>query len=381
MRLIEQEGKALLRRHGIAIPHGVLLRPGEPVPEGFPAEGAFLKAQVPEGGRGKRGLVRRAEEPGAAEAIRAALGDPAAPLLLEEAVPIARELYLALRVDGTAQAIELLASAEGGVEVESGAPPVRHHLDPEAPGAAAGVFAALRKGGFPAGLAARVARLAVRLARVLMAEDLELLEINPLAQLADGRLIACDAKLVRDDAAAFRHAAATVETPLSAAIAAAAMTPLERRARERGFHMVELPGGTVAMVTAGAGLGMLMLDLLSDHGLPAACFMDNAQGGPDETMPERLALAFEIARRPEVKAALFYTTIASRPLKGRVEALAKALRGSPPPKPLFVGFAAAHASLAGYSLEEARATLREVGVTALHDDPLELVRSLKAAVG
>ena len=382
MRLIEHEGKALLRRHGVAIPRGVLLRPGESAPEGFPTSGAFLKAQVPEGGRGKRGLVRRAEEPGTAEAIRAALGDPAAPLLLEEAVPIAREIYLALRVDGTAQAIELLVSAEGGVEVESGAPPIRHHLDPDAPGAAAGVFAALRRrDAFPADLAARVARLAVRLARVLAAEDLELLEINPLAQLADGRLVACDAKLVRDDAAAFRHAPPAVEAPLSAAIATAAMTPLERRARERGFHLVELPGGTVAMVTAGAGLGMLMLDLLSDHGLPAACFMDNAQGGPDETMPERLALAFEIARRPEVKAALFYTTIASRPLKGRVQALAKALRESPPPKPLFIGFAAGHASLAGYSLEEARATLREVGVTALHDDPLELVRSLKAAVG
>jgi succinyl-CoA synthetase beta subunit len=382
VRLIEQEGKSLLRRHGIPVPRGVLLRPGEPVPEGFPAEGALLKAQVAEGGRGKRGLVRRAAEPGAAEVIRAALGDPAAPLLLEEAVPIARELYLALRVDGTAQAIELLVSAEGGVEVESGAPPIRHHLDPEAPGAAAGVFAALRKNdAFAPEVATRLARLAVRLARVLVAEDLELLEINPLAQLADGRLVACDAKLVRDDAAASRHAPATEETPLSAALAAAALTPLERRAREQGFHLVELPGGAVAMVTAGAGLGMLMLDLLGDHGLPAACFMDNAQGGPDETMPERLAIAFEIARRPEVKAVLFYTTIASRPLKGRVEALAKALRESPPPKPLFVGFAAAHASLAGYSLEQARAALRAAGVAALHDDPLELVQALKAAVG
>jgi succinyl-CoA synthetase beta subunit len=380
VRLIEHEGKALLRRHGIATPRGVLLRPGEAAPEGFPG-GGFLKAQVPEGGRGKRGLVRRAEELGATEAIRAALGDPAAPLLLEEAVPIAQEIYLALRVDGTAQAIELLASAAGGVEIEAGAPPLRHHLDPEAPGAAAGVVAALRRGGFAADSGARLARLAVRLARVLVAEDLELLEINPLALLANGRLVACDAKLVRDDYAGARHDAPSVELPISAAIAAGAMTPLERRAREKGFQMVELPGGTVAMVTAGAGLGMLMLDLLGDAGLPAACFMDNAQGGPDETMPERLAVAFEIARRPEVKAALFYTTLASRPLRGRITALAAALRASPPPKPLFVGMAAGHAALAGYSLDEARATLAEVGVAALHDDPMELVRSVKALVG
>ncbi len=77
MRLIELEGKALLRRHGIATPRGVLLRPGEAPPAGFGA--AFLKAQVAEGGRGKRGLVRRAEEPGAAESIRAALDDASPP--------------------------------------------------------------------------------------------------------------------------------------------------------------------------------------------------------------------------------------------------------------------------------------------------------------
>ncbi len=301
--------------------------------------------------------------------------------LSEEHLAIAQEIYLALRVDGTAQAIELLASASGGVEIESGAPPLRHHLDPEAPGAAAGVFAALRRAGFAPDLGARVARLAVRLARVLVAEDLELLEINPLGLLADGRLLACDAKLVRDDAAISRHASPAAETPLSAALDAAALTPLERRAREKGFQMVELPGGTVAMITAGAGLGMLMLDLLGDHGLPAACFMDNAQGGPAETMADRLAVAFEIARRPEVKAVLFYTTIASRPLKGRAVALARALRESPPPKPLFIGMAAGHAALAGYSMEQARADLAEAGVAALHDDPLALVRALKAAVG
>jgi succinyl-CoA synthetase beta subunit len=371
VRLAEHDGKTLLRGHGVATPRGALFT-GEVSGEGV------LKAQVLEGGRGKRGLVRRvsaAESPAAAAAIRAALGDSAAPLLLEAAVPMAREIYLALRIDGTAQSIELLCAPEGGVEVEQAGALLRGPLEPEAPGALEDAFAILRPG-FPADLAARLARLAVRLARVMRAEDLDLLEINPLAVTPDGKLIACDAKAVRDDSALFRHASPA----LSAALEAATLTPLEQRGRDQGFQLVELEGGTVAMITAGAGLGMLMLDLLADAGCPAACFMDNANGGPTETMPERLALAFEIAARPEVKAVMFFTTLASRGLKARVEALAAALRANPPTKPFFAGIAAGHAALRGYSMEQARATLAEVGVAALHDNPHALVNAVAEAM-
>jgi succinyl-CoA synthetase beta subunit len=375
VRLAEHDGKTVLRRHGIPVPQGRLLT-GAPGPE----ESGVLKAQVLEGGRGKRGLVRKVapgEAPAAAAAIRAALGDPAAPLLLEEALPLSREIYLALRVDGTAQAVALLCSAEGGVEVEShgAAAMLRGHFDPEAPGALERIHAALRPGGFPPDLASRLSRLALRLARVLVAEDLELLEVNPLGVLPDGRLVACDAKLVRDDAAAYRHEAPA----LSAALEDSALTPLERRARDLGFQLVELPGGKVAMITAGAGLGMMMLDLLADAGAPAACFMDNANGGPTETMAERLALAFEIAAREEVKAVLFFTTPTSRGLKARVDALAAALRENPPVKPFFAGIAAGHAALRGYSLEQAREDLAAAGVAALFDDPVELVKAVAKA--
>ncbi len=374
MRLAEHDGKAVLRRHGVPVPKGVLLGAA---PDADAA--GVLKAQVLEGGRGKRGLVRLAaagEAPAAAAAIRAVLGDDTAPLLLEQAVDIRREIYLALRVDGTAQAIELMVNPAGGVEVEAAhGGLLRCHLDPDAPGALEDIHAAFRTG-LPPEIAPRLARLAIRLARVLVAEDLDLLEINPLAVLADGRLMACDAKLVRDDAAQFRHDA----PDLSAALEDAGLTPLERRARDQGFQLVELPGGTVAQITAGAGLGMLMLDLLADAGCPSACFMDNANGGPTETMPERLALAFEIARRPEVKAVMFFTTLASRGLKARIEALAAALRANPPTKPFFCGIAAGHAALRGYSMEQARADLAAVGVAALHDNPHDLVRAVAAAV-
>src|SRR5437016_3696553 len=103
MRLAEIDGKALLRRHGLAVPRGVLLSAGE----GTPAEvmswpGHMLKAQVLEGGRGKRGLVHRlsnlAELASTRQQIATALGNPDTPLLLEEAVAIAREIYLAIRI-------------------------------------------------------------------------------------------------------------------------------------------------------------------------------------------------------------------------------------------------------------------------------------------
>lgn len=375
MRLTESDGKAALRRHGMTLPEGVLTTGAPPDwPE------AVLKAQVLEGGRGKRGLVRRAtsDAPAVAAAIRATLGDPAAPLLAEQPVAISREIFLALRIDGTAQAIEVLASPDGGIEVESAAPPIRWHVTPDSPTAAGDSLRALRAA-FTPDLAARLARLVTRLARIMVAEDLEALEINPLALLPDGALLPLDCKAVRDDAAAFRHDAA--HTTLSAALEAAALTPLERRARQDGFALVELPGGRVAMVTAGAGLGMMMLDLLGDAGCPAACFMDNLQGGPDETATQRFAAAFEIAARPEVGAVLFYTNLASRPLKARVDALVASLREKPSPKPLFIGIAAAAAALAGYSMEQARADLATVGVTALEADPETLVRRLADAIG
>jgi succinyl-CoA synthetase beta subunit len=379
MRLAEIDGKALLRRHGLSVPRGVLLRGEEAMPdEAAPWPGHLLKAQVLEGGRGKRGLVHRLADPGALAETRrqiaTALADPDAPLLLEQAVAIAREIYVATRIDGTRQGLELLVAAEGGEEVETAERLLRIPVDGTV--AAATLFPELIKL-FPRDLAARLARYAARLPEIARREDLELIEINPLVVTPDGRLIACDAKVIRDDNAAFRHD--PEEFPTSRALAERAMTPLERRARELGFHLVEMEGD-VALVTAGAGLGMMMIDLLADHGLRAACFMDNLRGAPDETMTERLRIARAIALRPNVKAIVFQTVLASRPLAERVEALLGWIAAEPLPKPLFVGIAAGHAATRGMSAEEAVAKLAGAGIAAF-TDPVALVRAAAAAVG
>ena len=381
MRLAEIDGKALLRRHGLAVPRGVLLGASDAPPaDAARWPGYVLKAQVLEGGRGKRGLVRRlggfGELAQARKRIAAALADADAPLLLEEAVSIVREIYLAVRVDGTRQGLELLLAADGGEDVEATEALVRIPLAAAEPVTADRLYPDLAKL-FARDVAGRLARYAARLPEIARREDLELLEINPLVLTADGRLIACDAKIVRDDSAEFRHDGE--EFPLSRALAERALTPLERAARTLGFQLVEVEGD-VALVTSGAGLGMMMMDLLADHGLKAACFMDNLRGAPDETMAERLQVARAIAQRPQVKAIVFQTVLASRSLAERIEALLAWLAAEPLPKPLFVGIAAGHAAARKMSAEAAVAKLGAAGIAAF-TDPVALVRAVADAVG
>ncbi len=378
MRLAEVDGKALLRRHGMAVPPSVLLDPGENPPVETAAwPGFLLKAQVLEGGRGKSGLVRRFDKAADFGEVRrlilATLDDADTPLLLEQAVPIAREIFIAVRIDSTQQRLELLIAPQGGENVEQSAKLARiaiaQDTTPEM------IFLAVARL-FPRELAARLSRFAAPLPEIARQEDLELLEINPLALTEDGKLIACDAKIVRDEAADFRHAAD--EFAISRRLAERALTTLERSARDLGFQLVETDGDVV-LVTSGAGLAMMMMDLLADHGLRAASFMDNLRGAPDETMTERLQIARALAARKNIKAIVFYTVIASRSLAERIDALIAWITEKPLPKPLFVGFAAGHAATRKMSVEEAVEKLRAHGVAAF-TDPIALVQAAAQAV-
>src|SRR6202034_2411514 len=169
------------------------------------------------------------------------------------------------------------------------------------------------------------------------------------------------------------------ECPTSRRLAERALTTLERSARDLGFQLVETKGDVV-LVTSGAGLAMMMMDLLADHGLRAASFMDNLQGAPDETMNERLQIARTLAARPNIKAVVFQTVIASRSLAERIDALVAWITAEPLPKPLFVGFAAGHAATRKMSIDEAVERLRALGVAAF-TDPVALVEALARAVG
>ena len=306
--------------------------------------------------------------------ILATLDDADTPLLLEEAIPIRREIYLALRIDGSEQRLELLIAPEGGEDVEQTAKVARI---PAVDGTTTAdrIYPAIAKLFVPE-LAVRLARYAARFADIARQEDLELLEINPLALTEDGRLVVCDAKLIRDDSAAFRHDAD--EFPTSRMLGERTMTPLEHSARKLGFRLVETQGDIV-LVTSGAGLAMMMMDLLADHGLRAASFMDNLRGAPDETMVERLKIARLLAARPNIKGIVFQTVIASRSLADRIEALVAWIKAEPLPKPLFVGLAAGHAATRTMSANEAIAKLQALGVPAF-TDPVALAKAAAKAL-
>jgi succinyl-CoA synthetase beta subunit len=268
-----------------------------------------------------------------------------------------------------------LLAAQGGENVEQSAKLARIPIDVEAPTRAETIYPAVA-GLFPREIAPRLARYAARLPDIARQEDLELLEINPLALTEDGRLVACDAKIIRDDSADFRHD--PQEFAISRMLAERAMTSIERSARQLGFQLVET-GGDVVLVTSGAGLAMMMMDLLADQGLRAASFMDNLRGAPDETMTERLKIARTLAARPSIKAIVFQTVIASRSLAERIEALVAWITAEPLPKPLFVGLAAGHAATRTMGTDEAVERLRAVGVAAF-TDPVALVKAAAQAV-
>ncbi len=381
MRLAEYDGKALLRRHGLAIPRGRLLHADASAPQETAGwAGLFLKAQVLEGSRGRSGLVRRlqnlAELPHARRLILATLDDADTPLLLEQAVPAQREIFVAVRVDGTGQQLEILLAPEGGENVERSNKLARLPVLAGARILAEQIFPVAARL-FPRELAIRISRYAARLPEIARQEDLQLLEINPLAVTEGNSLVACDAKIVRDDAADFRHD--PQDFALSRMLAERTMKTLERSARDLGFQLVESEG-EVVLVTSGAGLAMMMMDLLADHGLRAASFMDNLQGAPDETMNERLKIARLLAARPGIKAIVFQTVIASRSLAERINALSAWIEAEPLPKPLFVGLAAGHAATRTMSADEAIKILHALGVPAF-TDPVALARHAARAVG
>jgi succinyl-CoA synthetase beta subunit len=226
VRLAEIEGKALLRRHGIAVPEGVLIAPGEDVPERAASwPGFVLKAQILEGGRSKHGLVRAfktaADIRAARRLILANLEDADTPLLLEEAVPIAREIFVAIHIEGARRRPEILIAPQAAATVDELVRLVRIPVEPADPPTPEAISAAVAKL-FPPDLAARLARYAARLPDIARHEDLELLEINPLALTGDDRLIACNVKIVRDDNADFRND--PQEFPISRALAQRALT-------------------------------------------------------------------------------------------------------------------------------------------------------------
>jgi succinyl-CoA synthetase beta subunit len=281
----EAEAKALLRQAGIPVPEGEVCRDAEAAAAAVARLGrSAIKAQVPSGKRGKAGGIRLVDNPGEARAAAGAIlgmaieGHEVERVLVEQAAPIAQELYLAVLNDVATRGPVILYSASGGMDVEELADRiVRIPVD-------------IEKGPQGLPLDRDVAELAARLYDVYLRTDAELLEINPLVRLKGGGLLALDCKLTVDDASLFRQAG------LAGRGAREKLTALERRAREIGLKYIELPGN-VGVLANGAGLTMTTMDVIEHCGGAPANFLEI--GGDAYTKAEG-ALGLVLAN-PRVK--------------------------------------------------------------------------------
>jgi succinyl-CoA synthetase beta subunit len=278
MNFEEHAAKPLLAARGISVPAGELARtPDEAAAIAAHLGAAVIKAQVPAGKRGKAGGIKRAASPAEARVHAGTLlgmeigGHRVDKVLVEEQVPVARELYAAVVNDASSKGPLVLFSTEGGMDIEE--------IAQAAPGKLRRRPVDIRRGfrhaeagalvqGLELGAAeGKVADVLARLYEAYAALDAELLEINPLVLAPDGRVVALDCKLVMDDSGIARHAeVARAGTPER-------LTGLEARAQAAGLKYIDLEGD-VGVLANGAGLTMTTMDMVRHYGGRPANFLE-----------------------------------------------------------------------------------------------------------
>ena len=300
VKLTEGRGKELFRKYGVPVPAGVVVASADAaeraVRDGTVPLPCVVKAQVLAGGRGKGGAVRFATTPEEARAAATAIlgtafqGETVREVLLEAKATISRELYVSFALDRGLRLPVLMASAHGGVEVESVADAEidRQPIDPFPGLAAYERRRAARVLGLAGPLARELDRLLADLYRLFDREDAELVEINPLAVVGE-HLLALDAKVIIEDDAAFRH-------PEYATLADD-RTALEEIAREKEIAFVQLDGN-IGVIANGAGLTMATLDVLKEFGGAPGVFLD--LGGTDD--PKKVTEAFLLMAKAKPRA-------------------------------------------------------------------------------
>ena len=304
MNLHEYQAKTLLQKYGVPVPRGQVVAAANEVAAAtseINSDAWVVKAQVHAGGRGKAGGVKVVRSATEAQNVATELlgktlvtyqnapdGQPVNQVLIEETLPIARELYLSMLVDRTLERVVVVASVAGGMDIEEIAhtspekilqevcDPLNGLVDFQArnlafkldlSGDQIGAFTKLLKG----------------LYRLFKENDLALLEINPLVVTTDGKLYALDCKMSVDDNALYRQKALAEQRDWSQE------DSKEATAHHAGLNYIALNGNIGCMVN-GAGLAMATMDLIKLHGGMPANFLDVGGGATAETV----AKAFKI---------------------------------------------------------------------------------------
>jgi len=315
VKIHEYQGKELFRKYGVATPRGIpCFSVDEAVEAAKNLGGAVwvVKAQIHAGGRGKGGGVkvaksldevrRRAKEILGMRLVTHQTGPEGQivrRLLVEEGADIATELYVGMVVDRGTQRVALMASSEGGMDIEEVAAshPEKIHtvfIDPARGLSDELADAEARKIGLPDSALPQARRLLQALYRCFDETDASLAEINPLILTGDGRVVALDAKLNFDDNALYRHPEIVAMRDLDEE------DPLEIEASKHDLSYISLDGEIGCMVN-GAGLAMATMDTIKLFGGEPANFLDVGGGATTE----KVTAAFKIMlSNPKVRAIL-----------------------------------------------------------------------------
>jgi len=314
MNIHEYQAKQLLRNFRVTTPRGEVVytsKAAERVAEELGGSGWVVKAQIHAGGRGKAGGVVIGDTPERIAEIADRLlgstlvtpqtgpeGQRVSRVLVERASRIEREFYLSLMVDRDAQRIVVIASAEGGVDIEevAAARPDAIHTEYVDPGVGLLDFQC-RKIAIGIGLGKKTTsftRLLKRMYRLFRDKDCLLLEINPFIETEDGELVALDCKMSFDDNSLFRQGAVAELRDFEEE------DPKEVEASSHELNYIALDG-SVGCIVNGAGLAMATMDAIVLHGGRPANFLDVGGGAS----AEKVANAFRIVLKdPNVKVIL-----------------------------------------------------------------------------
>lgn len=282
MYLLEHDAKELLAKHGIPVPVGRLIgRDATLDLRALPAGPWVVKGQIAAGGRGKAGIIKRAQTlQEVTDHLKAILGATVKgrtveAVRVEQQVTAAREIYLGFLLDAGSGGIRAILSASGGMDIEQ-VPHEQIHTERASPDVEALAACMDRLAGkLPREVSAAAREAGHLLARAFFDLEAMLVEINPLFVLEDGRWVAGDARIITDDNALPR------QKELEALVRTrAAAYPDVARKHEHGFDYVEVdPNGEIGLLTTGAGLSMMLIDELRAAGLKPFNFLDIRTGG------------------------------------------------------------------------------------------------------
>lgn len=365
VKLYEFEGKELFRQYGIPIPSGKVISNMSQIDEvideiGFPMA---IKAQVLVGGRGKAGGIKIVDNFDDAKNFIKKLfeegvaGIPVKYILVEEAVNIDRELYLSITIDRSERSYVVLASTEGGVDIEEIAAKypdkiIKRNIDPFIGLRDYDIRAITKRLGLSREQGPILMDIIKGLYRMFIELDADLVEINPLAVTKDGKLLALDSKVIIDDNAIFRHLDIASQERITRDL-----TETERIAKQYGFSYVELDGD-IGIIGNGAGLTMATMDLVYSFGGKPANFLDIGGGARKERVKEAVKL---LLRKPRIRA-IFINIFGGITRCDEVAlGIIEAIQEVEVKKPLII-------RLVGTNEEEGRKILMKTGVKCYDND-------------